>query len=215
MLTWYLRDGTEYLSASTVRRVIQVASMSAVGSAIAISRLNKEVHRVTTTYPDEDPVTLADHMVRMCEEEVLDWMRTRTVDPGPDASSPVTSALQTQSGTPSLQRPGQRGSSHQRPNQRALSRLGLSHQRLSPRILTHRRPSQRTPTHLTWRRGEGVRSPPTRAILTLPPPPPPIQRSRTLAALTQALQSRLHPTPREISPLRHHPLKRLRSLAEK
>ncbi|MFN9902179.1 MAG: hypothetical protein ACK55Z_26035, partial [bacterium] len=28
MLTGYLRDGTEYLSASTVRRVVQVASMS-------------------------------------------------------------------------------------------------------------------------------------------------------------------------------------------
>jgi hypothetical protein len=28
---------------------------------------------------------LADHIVRMCEEEVLDWMRTRTVHPGPDA----------------------------------------------------------------------------------------------------------------------------------
>jgi hypothetical protein len=85
MLTGYLRDGTEYLSASTVRRVVQVASMSVVGSAIAVSRLDKEVRRVTTTYPDEDPVTLADHMVRMCEEEVLDWMRTRTVHPGPDA----------------------------------------------------------------------------------------------------------------------------------
>jgi hypothetical protein len=85
MLTGYLRDGTEYLSASTVRRVVQVASMSVVGSAIAVSRLDKEVPRVTATYPDEDPVTLADHMVRMCEEEVLDWMRTRTVHPGPDA----------------------------------------------------------------------------------------------------------------------------------
>jgi hypothetical protein len=85
MLTGYLRDGTEYLSASTVRWVVQVASMIVVGSAIAASRLDKEVRRVTTTYPDEDPVTLADHMVRMCEEEVLDWMRTRTVHPGPDA----------------------------------------------------------------------------------------------------------------------------------
>jgi hypothetical protein len=85
MLTGYLRDGTEYLSASTVRRVVQVASMSVVGSAIAVSPLDKEVRRVTTTYPDEDPATLADHMVRMCEEEVLDWMRTRTVHPGPDA----------------------------------------------------------------------------------------------------------------------------------
>jgi hypothetical protein len=85
MLTGYLRNGTEYLSASTVRRVVQVASMSVVGSAIAIARLDKEVRRVTTTYPEEDPITLADHMVRMCEEEVLDWMRTRTVHPGPDA----------------------------------------------------------------------------------------------------------------------------------
>ncbi len=84
LLTVYLRDGTEYLSASTVRRVVQVA-MSVVGSAIAVSRLDKEVHRVTTTYPDEDPATLPNHMARMCEEEVLDWMRTRTVHPGPDA----------------------------------------------------------------------------------------------------------------------------------
>jgi hypothetical protein len=37
MLTGYLRDGTEYLSASTVRRVVQVASMSVVGSAIAVT----------------------------------------------------------------------------------------------------------------------------------------------------------------------------------
>jgi hypothetical protein len=85
MLTGYLRDGTEYLSASTVRRVVQVASMSVVGSAIAVTRLDKEVRRVTATYPEEDPITLADHMVRMCEEEVLDWMRTRSVHPGPDA----------------------------------------------------------------------------------------------------------------------------------
>jgi hypothetical protein len=48
MLTGYVRDGTEYLSASTVRRVVQVASMSVVGSAIAVSRLDKEVRRVTT-----------------------------------------------------------------------------------------------------------------------------------------------------------------------
>jgi hypothetical protein len=85
MLTGYLRDGTEYLSASTVRRVVQVASMSVVGSAIAVTRLDKEVRRVTATYPEEDPIALADHMVRMCEEEVLDWMRTRTVHPGPGA----------------------------------------------------------------------------------------------------------------------------------
>ncbi len=85
MLTGYLKNGTEYLSTSTVRRVVQVASMSVVGSAIAVSRLDKEVRRVTGTYPDEDPVMLADQMVQMCEEEVLDWMRTRTVHPGPDA----------------------------------------------------------------------------------------------------------------------------------
>jgi len=85
MLTGYLKDGTECLSASTVRRVVEVASTSVVGSAIAVSWLDKEVHRVTTTYPDEDPVTLTDHMVRMCKEEVLDWMQTRTIHPGPDA----------------------------------------------------------------------------------------------------------------------------------
>jgi hypothetical protein len=85
MLTGYLKNGTEYLSASTVSWVVQVASMSVVGSAIAVSRLDKEVRRVTAKYPDEDPITLADHMVRMCEEEVLDWMQTRTVHPGPDA----------------------------------------------------------------------------------------------------------------------------------
>jgi hypothetical protein len=90
MLTGYLKNGTEYLSASTVRRVVQVASMSVVGSAIAVSRLDNEVRRVTTTYPEEDPITLADHMVRMCEEEVLDWMRTRTVHPGPDADPDPT-----------------------------------------------------------------------------------------------------------------------------
>jgi hypothetical protein len=85
MLTGYLRDSTDCLSASTVRRVVQVAGMSVVGSAMAVSRLDREVRRITTTYPDEDPATLADSMVRMCEEEVLDWMRTRTVHPDPDA----------------------------------------------------------------------------------------------------------------------------------
>jgi hypothetical protein len=90
MLTGYLKHGTEYLSASTVRRVVQVASMSVVGSAIAVSRLDKEVPRVMATYPEEEPITLADHMVRMCEEEVLDWMRTRTVHPGPDADPDPT-----------------------------------------------------------------------------------------------------------------------------
>jgi hypothetical protein len=85
MLTGYLRDSTHCLSASTVRRVVQVAGMSVVGSAMAVSRLDREVRRITTTYPDEDPATLADSMVRMCEEEVLDWMRTRTVHPDPDA----------------------------------------------------------------------------------------------------------------------------------
>ncbi len=48
------------------------------------------MRRVTTTYPDEDPVTLANRMVRMCEEEVLDWMRKRTVHPGPDADPDPT-----------------------------------------------------------------------------------------------------------------------------
>jgi hypothetical protein len=65
MLTGYLRDGTHYLTASTVRRVIQVAGMSVVGSAMAVSRLDREVRRITTTYPDKDPATLADHMVRI------------------------------------------------------------------------------------------------------------------------------------------------------
>ncbi len=41
--------------------------------------------RITTTYPDKDPAELADSMVQMCEEEVLDWMRTRTIHPGSDA----------------------------------------------------------------------------------------------------------------------------------
>jgi hypothetical protein len=61
--------------------------MSVVGSAMAVYRLDGEVRRITTTYPDEDPATLADSMVRMREEEVLDWMRTRTIRPGPDADS--------------------------------------------------------------------------------------------------------------------------------
>ncbi len=97
MLTGYLRDGTEYLSASTVRRVVQVASMSVVGSAIAVTRLDKEVRRVTTTYPEEDPITLSDPLVRMCEEEVLDWMRTRTVHPGPDADPDPAGSRQARS----------------------------------------------------------------------------------------------------------------------
>jgi hypothetical protein len=84
MLTGYLRNGTDCLSASTVRRIVQVAGMSVVGSTMAISRVDREVRRVTTTYSDEDPVKLAESIVQMCEEEVLDWMRTRTVHPGSD-----------------------------------------------------------------------------------------------------------------------------------
>ncbi len=139
--------------------------------------------------------------------------------PGPSDSGSDTDCfevcdlcLRTQRGTPNLQRPGQRGSSHQRPNQRVLSRPSLSHQRLSPRILTHRRLNQRIPTHLTWRRGEGVRSLPTRATLA-PPPPPLTQRIQTRAAPTRALRSRLHQTPRRTSPLRHRLWRRLRSSA--
>jgi hypothetical protein len=85
MLTGYLRNGTDYLSASTVRRIVQVAGMSVIGSTMAVSRLDREVRRVTTTYPDEDPAELAESMVQMCEEKVLDWMRTWTVHPGSDA----------------------------------------------------------------------------------------------------------------------------------
>jgi hypothetical protein len=85
MLTRYLRDGTDCLLASTVRRVVQVAGMSVMGSVMAVSRLDREVRRITTTYPDDDPVTLADSMVQMCEEDVLDWMRTRIVHPCSDA----------------------------------------------------------------------------------------------------------------------------------
>ncbi len=85
MLTGYLRDGTDCLSASTVRRIVQVAGMSVVGSTMAVSRLDREVRRVTTTYPGEDPAELAESMLQMCEEKVLDWMRTRTVHPGSDA----------------------------------------------------------------------------------------------------------------------------------
>jgi hypothetical protein len=82
MLTGFLKNGTEYLSASTVRRVVQVASMSVVGSAIAVSRLDKEVRRVTATYPDEDPITLADGCVRKrswtgCERELCIQARMR------------------------------------------------------------------------------------------------------------------------------------------
>jgi hypothetical protein len=38
----------------------------------------------TITYPGEDPAELAESMVQICVEEVLDWMRTRTVHPGSD-----------------------------------------------------------------------------------------------------------------------------------
>jgi hypothetical protein len=59
--------------------------MSVVGSTMAISRVDREVRRVTTTYSDEDPSELAESIVQMCEEKVLDWMRTRTVHLGSDA----------------------------------------------------------------------------------------------------------------------------------
>ncbi len=36
------------------------------------------------TYPSEDPAELVESLVQICEEEVLDWMRTRTVHPGSD-----------------------------------------------------------------------------------------------------------------------------------
>jgi hypothetical protein len=49
MLTGYLRNGTDCLSASTMRRIIQVAGMSIVGSTMAVSRVDREVRRVTTT----------------------------------------------------------------------------------------------------------------------------------------------------------------------
>jgi hypothetical protein len=84
-LTGYLRTGTDCLSSSTVRRIIQVAGMDVVGSTMTVCRLDREVRRITTTYPDEDPAELAESMVQICEEEVLDWMRTRTVHPGSDA----------------------------------------------------------------------------------------------------------------------------------
>jgi hypothetical protein len=72
MLTGNLRSGTDCLSASTVRRVIKVAGMSVVGSTMAVSWLDREVRRVTTTYPNEDPAKLAESMMQMCKEEVLD-----------------------------------------------------------------------------------------------------------------------------------------------
>ncbi len=73
--------------------IVIAVNLSVVGSAIAVTRLDKEVQRVTATYPEEDPITLADHMVRMCEEEVLDWMRTRTVHPGTDADPDPAGSL--------------------------------------------------------------------------------------------------------------------------
>ena len=51
MLTGFLKDGTDYLSASTVRRVVQVAGMSIVGSTMAVSRLDREVRWITKHTP--------------------------------------------------------------------------------------------------------------------------------------------------------------------
>jgi hypothetical protein len=83
-LTGYLRTGTDCLSPSTVRRIVQVAGKDVLGSTMAVCRLDREVRRITTTYPSENPTELAESMVRICEEEVLDWMRTRIVHPDSD-----------------------------------------------------------------------------------------------------------------------------------
>jgi hypothetical protein len=83
-LTGYLRTSTDCLSPLTVRRIIQVAGMDVLGSTMVVCRLDGEVRRITTTYPSEDSAELAESMVQICEEEVLDWMRTRTVHPGSD-----------------------------------------------------------------------------------------------------------------------------------
>jgi hypothetical protein len=58
--------------------------MDFLGSTMVVCRLDGEVRRITTTYPGEDPAELAESMVQICVEEVLDWMRTRTVHPGSD-----------------------------------------------------------------------------------------------------------------------------------
>jgi hypothetical protein len=57
---------------------------------MAVCRLEREVYRLATTHPREDPAELAESMVQICEEEVLDWMRTRTVRPDSDVDPDPT-----------------------------------------------------------------------------------------------------------------------------
>ncbi len=82
-----LSAGTDHLSPSAVRRIIQMAGQDVMGSAMTVCRLDREARKLATTYPGGDPADLVESMVQICEEEVLDWERTRTVHPDPDVDS--------------------------------------------------------------------------------------------------------------------------------
>ena len=69
---------------ATLRRIIQIAGKDVMGSMTAVCRLNREVHELATTHPSEDPIEQVESMVQICEEEMLEWERTRTVRPEPD-----------------------------------------------------------------------------------------------------------------------------------
>jgi hypothetical protein len=83
-LARFLRTGTDCLSPSAVLWIIQVAGKDVMGSMTAVCRLDREVHKLATTHPGGDPVELVESMVQICEEEVLEWERTRTVRSDPD-----------------------------------------------------------------------------------------------------------------------------------
>ena len=67
-----------------MRRIIQIAGKDVMGSMTAVCRLNREVHELATTHPSEDPIEQVESMVQICEEEMLECERTRTVRPEPD-----------------------------------------------------------------------------------------------------------------------------------
>ncbi len=84
-LARFLRAGTDCLSPLAVRRIIQAAGKDVMGSMTAVCRLDREV--LATTHPSGDPIEQMESMVQICEEEMLEWERTRTVQPDPDADT--------------------------------------------------------------------------------------------------------------------------------
>jgi hypothetical protein len=69
-----LRTGTDCLSPLAVRWIIQVADVMC--SLTAVCRLDREVHELSTTRPNGDPIEQIESVVQMYEEEMLEWERT-------------------------------------------------------------------------------------------------------------------------------------------